>query len=189
MVVDLQAESVGAPRDRLADPAHADDAEPLAADAVAEHPGRAPAAPFLAAGKHLRAFGETPRHRKDQRHGHVGGVLGENARRIGHGDAALNCGRHIDVVDAIAEIGDQFQFLAGLAEHRAVDVVGHRRHDDVGDLSGRQQVGMAHRLVVGVQARVEQFAHAHLYAVRQLAGHHNKRLLARRHAALSLYAP
>ena len=44
VVVDLQAEGAGAARHRLADAAHADDAEPLAPDAVAEHPGRRPAA-------------------------------------------------------------------------------------------------------------------------------------------------
>ena len=46
VIVDLQAEGARAPRHRLADPAHADDAEPLAPDAVAEHPGRRPAGPL-----------------------------------------------------------------------------------------------------------------------------------------------
>ena len=109
VVVDLQPEGLGAAGDRLADPPHADDAEPLAPDAMAEHPGRAPAGPVLVADQHLGAFGEPPRHREDQRHGHVGGVLGEDARRVGHGDAALQRGRHVDVVDAVAEIGDQLQ--------------------------------------------------------------------------------
>ena len=109
MIVDLQAEGVRAARHRLADAAHADDAEPLAPDAMAEHPGRAPAAPFAFAGEHLRALGQAPRHGEDQRHGHVGGVLGEDAGRIGHGDAALHGGRDVDIVDAVAEIGDQLQ--------------------------------------------------------------------------------
>ena len=89
MIVDLQAEGAGAARHRLADAAHADDAEPLAPDAVAEHPGRRPAGPFAVAGEHGRALGEPARHREDQRHGHVGGVFGEHARRVGDGDAAL----------------------------------------------------------------------------------------------------
>ena len=132
----------------------------------------------LVAGEHLRALGQTPRHREDQRHGHVGGVFGEDAGRIGHGDAALHGGRHVDIVDAVAEIGDQLQPLAGLAEHRAVDVIGHRRHDDVGGLGGVDQLRLAHRLVVGIEPRVEQFAHAHFDAVRQPAGDHDQRLFA-----------
>ena len=47
VIVDLQAERLGAASDRLADAAHADDAEPLAVDAVAEHPGRRPAGPVV----------------------------------------------------------------------------------------------------------------------------------------------
>ena len=50
VIVDLQPERLGAARDRLADAAHADDAEPLAEDAVAEHPCRRPAAPVVGRG-------------------------------------------------------------------------------------------------------------------------------------------
>src|SRR3546814_9399093 len=42
VVVDRQAEGLGAAGDSLADAAHADDAEPLAPDPLAEHPGRRP---------------------------------------------------------------------------------------------------------------------------------------------------
>ena len=132
--MDLQAEGARAPRDRLADAPHADNAEPLAPDPVAEHPGRRPARPILVRGQHLRALDQPARHRQDQRHGHVGGVLGQNARRVGDGNAALNGGGDVDIVDAIAEIGDQLELLAGLAEHRGVDAVGDGRHQHVGDL-------------------------------------------------------
>ena len=76
VVMDLQPECLGAAGDGLADAAHADDAEPLAPDAMAQHPGRAPAGPFLVAGEHLGAFRQPPRHREDERHRHVGGVFG-----------------------------------------------------------------------------------------------------------------
>ena len=88
VIVDLQAEGVRAARHRLADPAHADDAEPFAADAMAEHPGRRPARPVLALGEDRGALDQPPRHRQDQRHGHVGGVFGQDLRRVGDGDAA-----------------------------------------------------------------------------------------------------
>src|SRR6185503_7858970 len=89
VIMHLQAEGTRAARDRLPDAAHADDAEPLAPDAVPEHPGRRPAAPLAVGGEHGRALGEPAWHGEDQRHRHVRGVLGEYARRVGHRDAAL----------------------------------------------------------------------------------------------------
>ena len=116
VIVDLQAEGLARARHRLADPAHADDAEPLAVDAVAEHPGRRPAVPLaVAVLQDVRAFDQTARHGEDQRHGHVGGVLGQHARRVGDDDAAVARRLEIDIVDAGAEIGDQLQLRAGSA--------------------------------------------------------------------------
>ena len=132
VIMDLQAEGARSPRDRLADAPHADDAEPLAPDAVAEHPGRRPAGPVLVGGQHGGALHQPPRHRQHQRHGHVGGVFGEHAGRVGDGDAALHGGRDVDIVDAVAEIGDQLELFAGLRQHRGVDPVGDGRHQDVG---------------------------------------------------------
>src|SRR3974390_450283 len=57
VVMDLQTEGARSARHCLADPSHTDDAEPLAPDAVAEHPGWSPAAPMLVGGEHHRAFG------------------------------------------------------------------------------------------------------------------------------------
>src|SRR5260370_13225722 len=48
VIVGLQAERMRPARHRLADAAHADDAEAFAADAMAEPPGRPPPAPVLA---------------------------------------------------------------------------------------------------------------------------------------------
>jgi hypothetical protein len=192
VVVDLQAERLGAAGDRLADPSHADDAEPLTPDAMAEHPGRAPASPVLVAGQHLGALGQPPRHGKDQRHGHVGGILGEDARRVGHGDAALQRGCHVDIVDAVAEIGDQLQLFAGMTEHGSVDVVGHRRHDHFGCFGSLGEIALAHRLVVEIKPSVEQLAHARFDAVGKFAGDDDQRLFARCHSmplALPLAQP
>ena len=124
------------------------------------------------------AFREPARHREDQRHGHVGGVLGQHARRVGHRDAALQRARDVDIVDAVAEIGDQLQLLARLRDHRGVDAVGDGRHQHVGGLHGLGELGLAHRLVVEVEPRVEQLAHPRLDGVRQLARDDDQRLLA-----------
>jgi hypothetical protein len=179
--MDLQAEGAGAARHRLPDAAHADDAEPLAADAMAEHPGRRPAVPGLAFGEHGGALDQPARHREDQRHRHVGGVLGQHFRCVGDGDAAGMRRRHVDIVDAVAEIGDQPELAVGRVDDVGVDVIGHRRHQHVGGAHGLGQLFRAHRRVVGIDPRIEQLAHARLDRVRQFSRHHNERLFPDRH--------
>ena len=185
VIVDREAERPRAARHGLADAAHADDAETLAPDAVAEHPGRRPARPVLAVGEDGGALDQPARHRQNQRHGHVGGVFGQNFRRIGHGDAARVRRDDIDIVDAVAEIGDQLQLAIGLFEQRFGDLVGDGRHQHigrahrVGDLLWRQ------RRIVEIESRVEQLAHAGLDRVRQLARDDNERLFLNRHVLLA----
>ena len=176
VIVDLQAEGLGPLGHRLADAPHADDAEPLAEDTMAEHPGRRPALPFaLGVLEHHRAFGQPPRHGEDQRHGHVGGVLGEHARRIGDDDAAVARGLEVDIVDAGAELGDQLQVRPGLAQHAAVDAVGHGRHQHVGGLGRLDQLLARERPVIEIEACVEQLAQPRLNDVGKLAGDDNDR--------------
>src|SRR5215813_14322884 len=55
VIVDLQTEGACAPRYRLTDTAHSDDAQPFAPDAMAEHPGWRPAGPVFVGGQHERA--------------------------------------------------------------------------------------------------------------------------------------
>jgi hypothetical protein len=114
--VDLQAEGAAPARHRLADAAHADDAEPLSADAMAEHPGRRPARPVLAFGEDRGALDQPPRHRQDSAMVMSAVSSVENLRRIGHGDAARNRGGNVDIVDAVAEIGDQLAACSRLLE-------------------------------------------------------------------------
>ena len=64
----------------------------------------------------------------------------------------------------------------GLVEHRGVDPVGHGRHQHVGGFHRLGQLGLGHRLVVEVEPGVEQFAHARLDAVGQLARDDDQRL-------------
>ena len=82
----------------------------------------------------------------------------------------------------LPKLAISFSCSPGLGEHAAVDPVGDGRHQHVGDLDGLDQLGLAHRLVVEVQPRVEQLAHARLDAVRQLARDDHQRLLRRCHS-------
>ena len=109
--------------------------------------------------------------------------------RVGDGDAALGRLDDVDVVDAVAEIGDQLQAGTGLGDDAAVDAVGDGRHQHVGDAAGLDQLGLAHRPVGGIEADVEQLAHARLDDVGQLARHHHQGLLAGHVFVLACWPP
>ena len=169
VIVDRQAEAARAPRHRLADAAHADDAQALAPDALAEHGSRAPASPRPRAHQAL-ALAQPARQGEEHGHGHVGGVLGEDAGGVGDRDAALARGLEVDVIDPGAEGGDQLQLRPGLGQAGGVDAVGHGRHQDVAFLARLDQLGLTHGPVVVAQAAVEQLHHARLDGVRQAPG-------------------
>ena len=109
VIVDRQAEGLGAARHRGADAAHADDAEALAPDAPAEHPGRRPAGPFAVA---LSTLAPSVSRR---------GTASISAMVMSAVSSVSTFGvlvtvmpllgrrRHVDVVDAVAEIGDQLE--------------------------------------------------------------------------------
>ncbi len=176
--MDLQAERLGPARDRLADAAHADDAEALAGEAAAHHPGRRPAIE-LAAFHDLHALVQAARHGEDQRHGDIGSIVGQHARRVGHGDAALHGAGDINVVHPGPELGDQAQLLAGPGHQAPVDPVGHRRHQHVGGLHRLGELFGRQRDVCLVQSGVEQFFHPQFHRRRQLAGYDDFQLRCR----------
>ena len=59
-----------------------------------------------------------------------------------------------------------------------VDPVGHGRHQHVGGLQRLAELGLGHRLVVEIEAGVEQLAHARFDAVGQLARDDHQRFFA-----------
>ena len=94
-------------------------------------------------------------HREDQRHGHVGRVLGQDTGRVGHADAPLARRLQVDVIDAGAEGRYQTQVGPGLGQDSGIDPIGHRRHENFGLLDRLDQLTLAHRLVVQVEPRIE----------------------------------
>ena len=115
-------------------------------------------------------LGEAARHREDQRHGKVGGIVCEDARRVRDHDALrARCGE-VDMVDPGAEIGDQLQPVARRPDHFGVDRVGHRRHEHVAIGDRGLQLVLCKGMVVRRQCDIEQFGHARLDMRHQLAG-------------------
>ena len=173
--MDGKAEAPGTPCQSGADAAHADDADALAIDAMAKHEHRSPALPVAGPDQPL-ALADPARRGQYQGHGHVGGVFRQDTRRIGDGDAALAGAGKVDVIDAGAERGDQAQFVAGLGEDGRIDAVRHRRHQDIGDLRGLDQLGLAQGMVVDIEPDIEQLHHPGFDHIRQLPRHHDQRL-------------
>jgi len=131
VIVGRQAKAGRTARQRHADPAHAYDPQPLAPNPVPEHRGRAPARPATASDQSF-AFGQSPCNCEDQRHRHVGSVLGQHPRCVGHDDAALLRRSEVDVVDPGPEGGDQLEPRAGGRQHLGIDSVGDRRNENIG---------------------------------------------------------
>ena len=156
-------------RHSLADPPHADDPEQLAADPVAEHPRRGPALP-LALADHALALGEPARDREDQRHGHVGSIVGEHARRVGDHDLARTGRVKVDMLDPRAEVGDQLEPLARPFDQRGVDPVGDGRDQDVAIRHRGSQFVARHGVIVGVESGVVKFRHSCFDRGEQAAG-------------------
>ena len=91
----------------------------------------------------------------------------------------------VDIVDAVAEIGDQPQLAVGLLEQFLGDLVGDGRHQHVGGADRFGDLLRRHRRVVEIEPGVEQLAHPGLDRVRQLAGDDDERLFLNRHVLLS----
>jgi len=108
-----------APRDRLADPAHAEDAERRAVDVAAGKQIDAPLRPFAAAQEPF-ALADPTRGGHQQREAEVGGRLGEHARRVADRDAARGARGDVDVVVADGEAADRAQLRTRI-EQRGVD--------------------------------------------------------------------
>ena len=170
MIDDLKPECPRAVRHGLTDPAHTDNAKPLAADAVPQHRSGRPAAPFAIAHQPC-PFAQAARHGQDQHHGEVRRIVGKNARRIGDDDFARTCGSQVDMFDPRAEIGDQAQPLARFFQHLGIDAVRHGGDDHIGIAHGGDQFVAGESAVLRVQDHVEQFAHPLFDGGQQTAGH------------------
>ena len=178
VIVNLQAKGLGAAGDRLADAAHADNAQTLACQPAAHHPGRRPA--IKAARIHdLRAFEQAARHGQDQRHGDIRRIIGQHARRVGHGDAALNGALHINIVHACAELRDQAKLLACPRHDTAIQTVRHGRHQHICRLHRVHQFILGEGVIILVQPRIKQFLQPQFYGCGKFTGHNDFQLLCR----------
>ena len=147
---------------------------------MAQHPRRRPAGPVVVVLLQVRRpLHQSARNGEDQRHRHVGGVLGQHAGGVRDDDATVAGGLVIDVVDPGAEVRDQLQLRPGLRQDRAIDPVRDGRNQHLRGLDGLDELALAHRLVLHVESRIEELSHASLDDVGELARDDDERFLGR----------
>ncbi len=90
---------------------------------------------------------------------------------------ALHGGGDIDIVSAIAKIGDKLELGAGSSNQFGIDAVGDRRHQNPGPLHGGNERIAGEGFVGLVPDQIKQLAHPRLDSLRQTAGQDDKRFL------------
>ena len=103
-------------------------------------------------------------------------VLCQHAGGVGHGDGAGVGAGNIDIINAIAEIGDQLEALSCLRNHMCVDPVGDGGHQDIRHFDRFDHLGLGHWLVMLIEPGVKELAHARFHSIGKLAGYNNDRL-------------
>ena len=86
----------------------------------------------------------------------------------------------------LPKLAIMLQLAVGLLEQLLGDLVGDGRHQHVGGAHRLGDLLRRHRRIVEIEPRVEQFAHAGLDRVRQLARDDDERLFLNRHVLLSM---
>lgn len=135
VVHDLHVERPGPAAQRLADGTHADDAQPSALQAGAEHDEHPPL-PRLTGPDQALALREAPGDDEDEGHGQVGGGVGQDPGCVADEHTPLGAGGHVDVVEPDCDVGDQLQSRTGTQE-AGIDDVGEERHRGI---RGRQSL-------------------------------------------------
>ena len=117
--------------DACADAAETDEADRRAAQLAPEKLLGLPARP-LAAAQDLVGLDDPPPGGEHERHGELGGRVGQDVGRVRRAHAALAHRLGVDVVVADGEVRDDLQRRAGPAQQRAVDGHGRVGHEGVG---------------------------------------------------------
>jgi len=158
MIMDRQAKPLGPARNGGADPTHADNAQPLAMNTMAQHSRWAPSCPFALAHQ-LLPFHQTAGNRQDKRHGHISGVFGQHIWGIGHNDATFAGDGEINMVHAGAKTGDHFQAVASRIQYVFVNLVGYSWDQNFRARNRIQHLVAGKSLINQVQLTIKQLHH------------------------------
>ncbi len=149
-------ESGSAACDRLADAAHAEDAERAAMDFLAEQQAIRRSLPAPGA-KITLAFADAPRSRQQQRPGEIGDGLVEDVGRVRRNDAGGRKRRDVEIVVAHTGVRDRAQAWR-LPDRFGIDRIRHAKHGAILVAQLRTGLGRGPRAVVHLGFHIEVVA-------------------------------
>lgn len=135
VVVDFESEAGAVFCDSFADSSKSEDTESFSAETLSKEGSRAPSCPEAGA-EEFFGFAHSVRDGEHKPDGDFGGICGIYAWRIGDVDIAGTGGGEIDVIDAGAEVGDEFEFGTCGFEGVGVELVAESCDDDIGAREG-----------------------------------------------------
>ena len=172
-VVDLHPEAARPAGHRLADAAHAHDAQALAAQLVAHELRGRPSRPATGA-EHLLTLVGPPRRPEQQEERHLRGGVGEHLGGVGHHHAAGLRRREVEVLRPHSEAGHDADPCGKAREHAAVHPVRDAADDRVRLLAPGDDLVGGQRAVLGVGDEAVVACRAALHRVRQPPGEEDR---------------
>ena len=153
-----------------------DDAERGAGDLLAEQQGRRPGFPFAGADV-VDRFADAPGGGHQQREGHIGGGIGEDARGVADRYFVAGCGREIDIVVSDSQIADNLELRLAFEDILA-NRLGQKRNHAIGAGQQFRQFLGKRGQVIGPTDNVDftaflRFCEQLLAEIRQRSRDHN----------------
>jgi hypothetical protein len=146
---------------------------------------RAAARPRALRRQHLCALHQASRQRQHQHHRHVGGVLGQHRRRVGHRQPRRVGRLDVDIVKTVAELRDQFHAPGQPRDELRVQPVGDRTHQHAAALERHHQIIRWNSRVRRIEARLEQRRHPVFHRFGQAPRDEDFRFVAAQEGGLS----
>jgi hypothetical protein len=79
-------------------------------------------------------------------------------------------------MSAVSSVSTQLHRIARLGDQARGDLIGDGGDKDIGAAHRLGEFALAHRMIVDIESRVEEFAHARLNEIRQPARHNDEGL-------------
>lgn len=168
-IQNLHPKATRAPRHRLPDSAHANNAKRCAVDIAAQQHFRAPAAP-LPGLEILHAFANPARGRQHERKREIGAGFGGNVGRDHHQHAALRGRRQVDIL-AIGGVVAYCSEVRRSRQQRGIDALGGKRQQAIEPGHLFHQHHARRRLLARPDAQARMAGQQIQRRLRQAAGH------------------
>jgi hypothetical protein len=172
--VDDHVEAARPLGERLADLAHAENAEPLIVETAAEKLRGVPADPFPVA-HHLLAFPGAPRRAEHAEHGDFGGGDGDGIRRIADAHALGLGGGDVEMIEPDRESGEDLHIRRQPGDSVGVELLAGADQQRIHASGHGEDLVHGQDTVVLIEGGVVVAGCARLHVRRKAAGKHDSR--------------